>query len=71
MPKLVRQGRAEGRRVGGRSVAALAVSSAEEPLPAVVAEAGTQNGSEATRVREPGTRQLSVPRTTTALPPDH
>jgi hypothetical protein len=51
--------------------AALAISSAEEPLPAAVAEAGAESGSEATRVREPGTRQLPAPRTTTALPPDH
>jgi hypothetical protein len=51
--------------------AALAISSAEEPLPAAVAEASAESGSEATRVREPGTRQLPAPRTTTALPPDH
>jgi hypothetical protein len=51
--------------------AALAISSAEEPLPAAVAEAGAESGSEATRVREPGTLQLPAPRTTTALPPDH
>jgi hypothetical protein len=35
--------------------AALAISSVEEPLPAAVAEAGAESGSEATRVREPGT----------------
>jgi hypothetical protein len=51
--------------------AALAVSLAGEPLPAAVAEAGAESGSKATRVREPGTRQLPVPRTTTALPHDH
>jgi hypothetical protein len=71
MPKLVRQGRAEGRRVGGRSVGGPAISSAEEPLPAAVAGAGAESGSEATRVRELGTRQLPAPRTATALPPDH
>jgi hypothetical protein len=49
--------------------AALAISSAEEPLPAAVVEASAESGSEATRVREPGTRQLPAPRTTTALPP--
>jgi hypothetical protein len=47
--------------------AALAISSAEEPLPAAVADAGTGSGSEATRVREPDTLQLPAPRTTTAL----
>jgi hypothetical protein len=71
MPKLVRQGRAEGRRVGGRSVGAPAISSAEEPLPAAVTGGGAGSGSEATRVREPGTRQLPAPRTANALPPDH
>jgi hypothetical protein len=71
MPSLERQGRAEGRRVGGQSVGGTAISSAEEPLPAAVAEGGTGSGSEATRVGEPGTRQLPVPRTANALPPDH
>jgi hypothetical protein len=71
MPKLVRQGWAEGRRAEVGPWAALAISSAEEPLPAAVAEAGAESGSEATRVREPGTRQLPAPRTTTTLPPDH
>jgi hypothetical protein len=51
--------------------AALAISSAEEPLPAAVADAGAGSGSEATRVREPGMLQLPVARTTTALPSDH
>jgi hypothetical protein len=50
VPKLVRQGRAEGRRVGGRSVGGPAISSAKEPLPAAVAEGGAGSGSEATRV---------------------
>jgi hypothetical protein len=36
-----------------------------------VADAGAASGSEATRVREPGTVQLPAPRTTTALPSDH
>jgi hypothetical protein len=46
-----------------------AISSAEEPLPAAVAEGGAGSGSEATRTREPGTRQLPAPRTANALPP--
>jgi hypothetical protein len=50
---------------------ALAISPAEEPLQAAVADAGVASGSEATRVREPGTVQLPAPRTTTALPSDH
>jgi hypothetical protein len=71
MPSLERQGRAEGRRVGGQSVVAPASSSAEKPLPAAVAEGGAGSGSEATRLSEPGTRQLPTPRTANALPPDH
>jgi hypothetical protein len=71
MPSLERQGRAEGRRVEVSPWAAPAISSAEEPLPAAVAEGDAGSGSEATRVREPGTRQLSAPRTANALPPDH
>jgi hypothetical protein len=51
--------------------AAPAISSAEKPLPTAVAEGGTGSGSEATRVREPGTRQLREPRTANALPFDH
>jgi hypothetical protein len=50
---------------------ALAISSAEEPLPAAVAKAGAENDSKATRVREPGTLQLPAPWTTATLPPDH
>jgi hypothetical protein len=69
VPSLVRQGRAEGRRVGGRSVGGPAISSAEEPLPAAVAEGSAGSGSEATWIREPGTRQLSAPRIVNALPP--
>jgi hypothetical protein len=46
-------------------------SSAAEPLPAAVAGGSTGSGSEAARLREPGTVQLSAPRTTPALPPDH
>jgi hypothetical protein len=46
-------------------------SSAAEPLPAAVAGGGTGSGSEAARLSEPGTVQLSAPRTTPALPPDH
>jgi hypothetical protein len=46
-------------------------SSAAEPLPAAVAGGGTGSGFEAARLREPGTVQLSAPRTTPALPPDH
>jgi hypothetical protein len=45
--------------------------SAAEPLPAVVAGGGTGSGSEAARPSKPGTVQLSAPRTTPALPPDH
>ena len=48
---------------------ALAISPAEEPLQAAVAEASTASGSEATRAREPGTLQLPGPRTTPAPPP--
>jgi hypothetical protein len=51
--------------------AAPAISSAEKPLPAAMAEGGAGSGSEATRVRELGTRQLPAPRTANALPPDH
>jgi hypothetical protein len=47
------------------------ISSAEKPLPAAVAEGGAGSGSEAARVREPGTRQLPAPRMANALPPDH
>jgi hypothetical protein len=50
---------------------ALAITPAEEPLPAAVAEAGAASGSEATRVRKLGTLQLPAPRTTTAPPSDH
>jgi hypothetical protein len=71
MPSLERQGRAEGRRVEVSPWAAPAISSVEEPLPAAVAEGDTRSGSEATRIREPGTRQLSAPRTANTLPPDH
>jgi hypothetical protein len=71
MPKLVRQGRTEGRKVEVSSWPALAISPAEEPLQAAVADAGATSGSEATHVREPGTVQLPAPRTTTALPSDH
>jgi hypothetical protein len=71
MPSLERQGRAEGRRVEVSPWAAPAISSAEKPLPAVVAEGGAGSGSGATRVGELGTRQLPAPRTTNALPPDH
>jgi hypothetical protein len=46
-----------------------AISSAEKPLPAAVAEGGAESGSGAARVREPGTRQLRAPRTANALPP--
>jgi hypothetical protein len=46
-------------------------SSAAEPLPAAVAGGGTGSGSEAARLSEPGTVQLSVPRATPALPLDH
>jgi hypothetical protein len=67
MPKLVRQGRAEDRKLEVGPWAALAISSVEEPLPAAVADAGAGSGSEATRVREPGKLQLPAPRTTTAL----
>jgi hypothetical protein len=48
-----------------------ASSSAAEPLLAAVAGGGTGSGSEAARLREPGTMQLPAPRTTPALPPDH
>ena len=58
MPKLVRQGRAEGRRVGVSPWPALAISPAAEPLQAAVVDAGTASGSEATRARKPGTLQL-------------
>jgi hypothetical protein len=51
--------------------AAPAISSAEKPLPAAVAEGGARSGSGAARAIEPGTRQLLAPRTTNALPPDH
>jgi hypothetical protein len=71
VPKLVRQGWAEGRRVEVGPRVAPASSSAAEPLPAAVAEGGTGSGSEAARLREPGTLQLPAPRTTPALPPDH
>jgi hypothetical protein len=71
MPKLVRQGRRKAVELEVGPWAALAISSAEEPLPAAVAETDAESGSEATRVREPGTRQLPAPRTTTTLPPDH
>jgi hypothetical protein len=50
---------------------ALAIASAEEPLPAAVADAGAASGSEATRVRRPGTLQMPAPRTTTAPPSNH
>jgi hypothetical protein len=71
MPSLERQGRAEGRRAEVSPWTAPAISSAEEPLPAAVAEGGAGSGSGATRDREPGTRQLPAPRTANALPPDH
>jgi hypothetical protein len=48
-----------------------AYPSAAEPLPAAVAGGGTGSGSEVARLSEPGTMQLSAPRTTPALPPDH
>jgi hypothetical protein len=71
LPSLERQGRAEGRRVEVSPWAAPAILSAEKPLPAAVAEGGAGSGSRATRVGEPGTRQLPAPRTANALPPDH
>jgi hypothetical protein len=48
-----------------------ASSSAAEPLPAAVAGGGTGSGTEAARLREPGTVQLPAPRIAPALPPDH
>jgi hypothetical protein len=71
MPSLERQGWAEGRRVEVSPWAAPAISSAEKPLPAAVAEGGAGSGPKATRVGEPGTRQLAAPRMANALPPDH
>jgi hypothetical protein len=71
MPKLMRQGRQKAVELEVGPWAALAISSAEEPLPAVVADAGAASGSEATRVRKPGTVQLPAPRTTTDPPSDH
>jgi hypothetical protein len=71
LPSLERQGQAEGRRVEVSPWAAPAISSAEKPLPAAVAEGGAGSGSGATRVGEPGTWQLPAPRTANALPPDH
>jgi hypothetical protein len=50
---------------------ALAITPAEEPLPAAMADAGAASGSEATRVRKPGTLQMPAPWTTTAPPSDH
>jgi hypothetical protein len=50
---------------------ALAITPAEEPLPAAVADAGVASGSEATRVRKPGALQMPAPWTTTAPPSDH
>jgi hypothetical protein len=71
MPSLERQGRAEGRRVGGQSVDGTGYLVGGETSSAAVAEGGAGSGSEATRVREPGTRQLPAPRMANALPPDH
>ena len=71
MPKLVRQDRQKAVELEVSPWPALAITPAEEPLPAAVADAGAASGSEATRVREPGTVQLPAPRTTTALPSDH
>jgi hypothetical protein len=71
MPSLERQGRVEAVGLEVSPWAAPTISSAEEPLPAAVAEGSAGSGSEATRVGEPGTRQLPAPRTANALPPDH
>jgi hypothetical protein len=71
VPSLVRQGRAEGCRVGGRSVGGPGYLIGGRTSSSSVAEGGAGSGSEATRVREPGTRQLPAPRTANALPPDH
>jgi hypothetical protein len=71
VPKLLRQGRAEGRRVGGRSVGGPGYLVGGRTSSAAVAEGGAGSGSKATRAREPGTRQLPAPRTANALPPDH
>ena len=49
----------------------LAITPAEEPLPAAVADAGAASGSEAARVRKPGTLQMPAPRMTTAPPSSH
>jgi hypothetical protein len=50
---------------------ALAITPAEEPLPATMADAGAASGSVATHVRKPGTLQMPVPWTTTAPPSGH
>jgi hypothetical protein len=47
------------------------ISSADKPLPAASVGGGTGSSTEAAQAREPDTRQLSAPRTTNALPPDH
>jgi hypothetical protein len=72
MPKLVRQGRAEGRRVGGQPVAGFGYQRLRKNLFQLPWQTpALRSGSEATRVREPGTVQLPAPRTTAALPSDH
>jgi hypothetical protein len=67
MPKLVRQGRAEGRRVGGRSMGGPGYLVGGRTSSSCRGRRRRRSGSEATRVREPGTLQLPAPRTTTAL----
>jgi hypothetical protein len=71
MPSLERQDEQKAVELEVSPWAAPAISSAEEPLLAAVAEGGAGSGSEATRARELGTRQLPAPRTANALPPDH
>jgi hypothetical protein len=48
-----------------------AISSAEKPLPAASVGGGTGSSAEAAQAGEPDTRQLPVPRTANALPPNH
>jgi hypothetical protein len=66
MPKLVRQGRAEGRRVGGQSVAGLGYLAGGRTSSSCRGRRRRRKRLRSHSLREPGTVQLPAPRTTTA-----
>jgi hypothetical protein len=71
VPSLVRQGRAEGRRVGGRSVGGPNYLVGGRTSSSCRGGRRRRERLRSHSVREPGTRQLLAPRTANALPPDH